>query len=88
MNLLVFDSIILVAVLILVTVVVHFELSTNSVLCKFRADLAQRVDSSRKFTDRNKGDLVFGHVRITRAELLIQLKGQEATLQSLSGLNC
>jgi hypothetical protein len=61
---------------------------THDALCAFRGDLVARADSSAKFLRDHPGDLNLGTIQVPRAQLLLTLKNQRATLKSLDDLNC
>ncbi len=57
-------------------------------ICTFRADLKQRADNSSDLLNRTKGDIKIGTLRFQRANVIAQLKNQEAALRSLDNLHC
>jgi hypothetical protein len=61
---------------------------THDALCAFRGDLAARAQGSAKFLKDHPGDLILGTIHVPRAQMLLTLKNQRATLASLDDLNC
>ncbi len=62
-----------------------YAINTNRSLCTFRSDLEQRVDGTRVFLRLSKDPLIAG---VPRAAIQQNLRNQQATLDSLSGLHC
>ncbi len=56
-------------------------------LCTFVEDLQRRIDSSRDYLKKHKGEKepIPG---ITRADLRLSVQRQQATIDSLDGLDC
>ncbi len=64
-------------------------IEAHDALCVFKADLARRMDETKKFLD-DPPKTIFG-IPVTEemlAQTRLQLKGQQATFSSLSGLDC
>lgn len=58
--------------------------STNDALCTFKNDLQRRADGAREFL-RTHPD---GFAGLTRTDLQRSIDNQQATLRSLTSLNC
>lgn len=69
-----------------VNAVEEASVRTDKALCSFVADLERRVETTRKYLDKNEGSEPIPG--ITRADLRRSINNQRMTLHSLGALDC